>query len=143
MEEFVLRNHIPKDLGGNENWSYKYVEPVVNENEKMKDTKTRDQLLAEREKIVREYEKATLDWIDHPSGPEVATVKEVRHKLATNLKEDYWKLDAYVRARSLYDRIGMIQHGGRIEFYPTASVALSPAIANGTHKVETSAEDVD
>jgi hypothetical protein len=143
MEEFVPRSHILKDLGGDENWSYHYVEPAPNENETMKDTETRDKLLAERQNIVKEYEKATVEWIDHSTPSEALETKATRHKLADVLKEDYWKLDPYIRARSLYDRIGMIQPGGKICFYPTSQAATVVPTANGVQKVETSVDDID
>jgi hypothetical protein len=109
----------------------------------MKDTDTRDMLLAERENIVKEYEKATLDWIDHSAPLEATEIKANRHKIAAALKEDYWKLDPYIRARSLYDRTGMIQPGGKICFYPTTQLATTASTVNGVHKVEPSADDVD
>lgn len=143
MEEFIPRSQIPKDIGGGENWTYHYVEPAVNENELMMDTDTRDKLLAERENIVKEYEKATLDWIDHSDPVEATEIKANRHKIAAALKEDYWKLDPYIRARSLYDRTGMIQPGGKICFYPATQPATTASTANGVHEVETSADDVD
>jgi hypothetical protein len=143
MEEFVPRNHIPKDFGGDENWTYQYIEPVAGENELMNDTATRDKLLAEREKIVRAYEEATLDWIGHSNGAEASAIKEKRHNLAASLKDDYWKLDPYVRARSMHDRVGMIQPGGKIEFYPAVPTLSNPTTTNGQPKVETSADDVD
>ncbi len=145
MEEFVPKVHILKDLGGDEDWTYHYVEPAANENYKMKDAGTRERLLAERGNIVKEYEKATLEWIDQNTGAEAAGIKERRHKLAADLRDDYWKLDPYVRARSLYDRIGMIQPGGKLNFYPmtaTPPAAAPPPVANGI-KVETSPDDID
>lgn len=144
MEEFVPRCQIPKDLGGDENWSYHYVEPAANENETMKDSETTDKLMAERRDIVKEYEKATLEWIDHSSPSEALEIKATRHKLAAALKEDYWKLDPYIRARSLYDRIGMIQPGGKICFYPTTTQAATAVPnTNGVQRVETSVDDID
>jgi hypothetical protein len=38
--------------------------------------------------------------------------------LIEKLREQYWVLDPYIRARSLYDRLNIIQGGGKIEFYP-------------------------
>lgn len=108
----------------------------------MKDTDTRDKLLAERENIVKEYEKATLNWIDYSAPIEATEIKANRHKIAAALKEDYWKLDPYIRARSLYDRTGMIQPGGKICFYPVAQQSTTSTV-NGVHQVEPSADDVD
>lgn len=140
LEEHIPNSQILQALGGGENWSYEYVEPVANENEAMKDTATRDKMLVEREKIVNEYEKATVQWIQSPEAGNVAQIKNQREQTAKRLKEDYWKLDPYVRARSLYDRQGMIKPGGGIDFYP--KTAPAPA-ANGTKPVETSADDID
>jgi len=142
MEEFVPRSQILKDLGGEENWSYQYIEPVTDENSKMKDSGTKERLLAGRERIVKEYEAVTVDWIDNNTGSEISEIKEKRHKLALALREDYWRLDPYVRARSVYDRVGMLQPGGKLEFYPKSTPTV-PAATIGNQKVLTSAGDVD
>ncbi|RAL61984.1 hypothetical protein DID88_002473 [Monilinia fructigena] len=141
MAEFVPRSQILKELGGDEDWEYKFIEPDPSENDKMKDTVTRDKLLKGREEIVDRYEKATLEWIHEGVSPEI---KSKRTALAKELRDDYWKLDPYVRARSLYDREGVISPGGKLDFYPkvqsgrtTASSGPTPAV------VSTEADDVD
>jgi len=145
MAEFVPESHVIKELGGQEDWEYHYIEPVPGENDKMKDTETRDKLLLEREALVKDYEKSTLDWI-HGVG-DVSATKTKRHELAIALRDDYWRLDPYIRARSFYDRSGMIQEGGKINFYTETKVpAVAPAAGtNGTSApaTETSADDVD
>jgi hypothetical protein len=146
MEEFVPRSQIISELGGDEDWSYQYVEPVPGENDLMKDTATRDKYLVEREGLVKDYEKATIEWI-HGTGENVEKIKIRRNELANKLKADYWRLDPYLRARSLYDRVGLINPGGRLQFYPvkTETEKEKPlqALPNGTTKVETSADDID
>jgi hypothetical protein len=139
MEQFVPKANILKELGGEEDWSYKYLEPSPGENDRMKDTATRDKLLLEREDIVKQYESATKNWID---GTDVATAKETRLKLANNLRDGYWILDPYVRARSYYDRVELIGPGGKPQFYPSRTESPATA-ANGTPKLETSAADLD
>jgi len=139
MEVFVPKSHIIKELNGDEDWSYHYVEPQPGENDKMKDTATRDKLLLEREELVKGFEKATVEWIQGGIS-EVDGLKKRRNESANGLRDDYWRLDPYIRARSYYDRIGMINPGGKIDFYPTAAPA--PA-SNGIVKVETSVDDID
>lgn len=140
MEEYVPRSQIIKELGGDEDWTYKYVESVPGENDMMKDTATRDRLLKEREVFYGDYEKSTLDWI-HGNG-DISAVKVRRNELANTLREDYWRLDPYIRAKSFYDRTGMINSGGRIQFYPSKEVPAP--VTNGASKaVETSAADLD
>jgi hypothetical protein len=140
MEVFVPASNIINELAGSEDWSYKYIEPVPGENDKMKDTETRDKLLTQREGIVDEYEKLTVEWI-HGEG-DIDGVKKKRHEIAGKLSEDYWRLDPYIRARSYYDRVGLINEGGRLQFYKGRAVETVPA-ANGTKPVETSADDID
>jgi hypothetical protein len=142
MEEFVPASQIIKELSGPEDWTYNYIEPVPGENDLMKDLGTRDKLLVGRKEIVREYEDATLEWI-HDAGENEA-IKAKRNELANKLREDYWKLDPYIRARSYYDRVGMINPGGRIQFYPGKIIDPAPQVpTNGTKPVETPADDID
>ena len=145
LEEFIEPGHIIKELGGNENWEYKYTEPVEGENDKMKDTETRDRLLAERETMVKEFEATTMQWIRNPDGDDVKEIKAKREKLATQLRQDYWKLDPYVRARSLYDRDGSLYDNGKVDWYSdkTKETEKPAAAPTAAPAAETSADDVD
>lgn len=124
------------EMEGEENWEYNYVEPVAGESDAIKDTVTRDKIQAERNKIVEEYEKATIRWIKS-TGEEAVAANAARTKLANDLQTSYWQLDPYVRARSIYDRWGVINPGGKINFYPGETEAAkaaetAEAPANGT-----------
>jgi hypothetical protein len=154
MEDYVPKSQIIKELHGAEDWEYKYIEPVPGENDKMKDVETRDKLLVERKGIVDEYEKATMEWIKRGDTPALETK---RNELAIQLRDDYWRLDPYIRARSYYDRVGLINPGGKLQFYPgktitpervttkTETSAAEPALAinGGPAPHEHSANDVD
>lgn len=152
MEAYVPSSQIIKELAGGEDWTYKYVEPVEGENDLMKDTATRDGLLDARALVVKEYEKATVEWIHSAAG---ADVKTKRNELANQLREGYWVLDPYLRARSVYDRVGMIEKGGKLAFYPVKEekvkeekvkeekVEATADVANGIKVVPTSPDDVD
>jgi hypothetical protein len=151
MEEFIPLKHIPKDLEGDEDWTYQYVEPAEGENAKLADAATRDRLLAAREALYKEYEAATLEWIRSSGAEDKAAAEEIkarRNAIADRLREDYWNVDPYLRARSYYDRIGVLLPGGKLDWYPqakkvegangAAAAAAAPAPA-----VETAADDVD
>ncbi|KAH8595172.1 CRAL-TRIO domain-containing protein [Bisporella sp. PMI_857] len=138
MEEFVASSHIIKELEGDENWEYAYNEPIPGENDKMKDTATRDKLLEHRKTIVDEFEAATLEWI-HDAENEALKTK--RNEIANRLREDYWNLDPYLRARSHYDRTGLINPGGKLQFYPEKPAEPTPEAAAAP--VTTSADDLD
>src|SRR5690349_3323634 len=70
LEKFVPRNQIPKELGGTEDWSYSYPEPVPGENAAMDDVPARQAVEAERAHIVARYEAAVQDWIRTGTKPD-------------------------------------------------------------------------
>jgi len=73
----------------------------------MKDTATRDKILEERAVMVEKFENATKAWI---SGDDEKAAE--RNAIAEELNANYWKLDPYIRARTLYDRTGAIGEKG-------------------------------
>lgn len=136
LEGYVSPSRVLKELDGEEDYTYQYVEPTPGENAQMNDAEARDGKLAAREQLYRDYEEATLTWIQNP---EDGAVKVQRDSLAAKLRADYWVLDPYVRARSLYDRTRVLQ-GEKVDSYPTAAKSEAPA-AEGNNG--TSADDVD
>ncbi|THX23152.1 CRAL/TRIO domain-containing protein [Aureobasidium pullulans] len=113
LSAFIPKSQISKELGGDENYEYHYVEPREGENDKMKDTATRDRIEAERKELVHKYQTETVHWAKGENKG------ENRAALRQDLLQNYWQLDPYVRARTLYDRIGVIGHAGKMDFYPT------------------------
>jgi hypothetical protein len=147
LSEFLTPNRIPKELDGEDPWEYHYVEPVVGENPKLQDTVTRDRLLEERESLYDAYEQQTLGWLREKNAEKRTAIKAGRTEVATKLREGYWTLDPYVRARSLYDRVGILSEGGKLDYYSWNKTALSNGIPAATASapavVDTAAEDVD
>ncbi|KAE8377050.1 CRAL-TRIO domain-containing protein [Aspergillus bertholletiae] len=121
LGEFIDRSQIVKELGGDEDWAYEYVEPQEDENAQLLDTTTRDSLLAQHQQIGEELFETTSMWVSAKNKGnlgDVAQQKDHRADIALRLRESYWKLDPYVRSRTLLDRIGVIQAHGHIDFYP-------------------------
>ncbi|KAK5107223.1 hypothetical protein LTR62_001631 [Meristemomyces frigidus] len=112
LSEWIPKAQIPRELGGNEDWTYAYVEPRDGENQLMDDTAARDKILAERTELVNSYEAEVSSWISGGGNG------EGRGRIAQRLAENYWQADPYLRAKSLYDRAGIIRAGGRLDFYP-------------------------
>jgi len=111
LETYIPRERIFKELGGPEDWEYKYIEPEQNENKRMDDTTTREALEDERRDIVRELLTTTSSWITATAtkdNEQLKTSKARRDELAEQLSANYWKLDPYVRARNCLDRAGII-----------------------------------
>ncbi|KAL9099145.1 MAG: hypothetical protein Q9163_005312 [Psora crenata] len=114
LSDHIPLDHITAELGGKDAWQYSYREPVPGENDMLKDTATRDKLLEGRAAVVREYEATTRQWLQ---GTTETHVLEKRKELTEKLRKGYWELDPYVRARTYYDRTGLINPGGRIQLY--------------------------
>ncbi|KAI1371919.1 phosphatidylinositol transfer protein CSR1 [Hypoxylon crocopeplum] len=144
LDEFIPIEKIPTDLEGTSGYSYKYMEPVPGENAKMKDIETREKLLQERETLVEEYEGKTIEWANEADATKRVALHLERDTVAKKLREQYWRLDPYLRSRSYYDRIGVIKGDGKLDYYPSK---IAPATTNGTAAAlaagETSTDDVD
>ncbi|KAJ5300626.1 uncharacterized protein N7443_005628 [Penicillium atrosanguineum] len=122
LEKMVPRSQIIKELGGEENWEYEYVEPSPKENDRLKDSTTREGILVERKKLGDDLFTLTTEWIStFKSDPSPTSRDDVIRKL----RENYWQLDPYVRVRSVLDRTGVINESGRIDFYP---MKVSPEV---------------
>lgn len=132
LEAYIAKENIVKELGGGEDWEYRYVEPREGENDEMKNEERRRELERKRMEIVEKYEMRTFEWI---RGENVE-----RQGLAEEMRLNYWQLDPLVRARSLYDRLGMVGKTGTFDFYPKTQQTQPVQAVNGT---STSADDVD
>ncbi|KAF2870990.1 hypothetical protein BDV95DRAFT_544730 [Massariosphaeria phaeospora] len=142
LEQYVPRTQIPTELGGAENWEYAYVEPTPGEDAKLAETGPRDALQASRSELVKKYESTILQWIhEGEAGKGLEERRKERDSVAEELRQNYWKLDPYVRARSFYDRIGMLADGGKLDFYPAAAAAKKEVPSSKAP--ETSPDDLD
>jgi len=141
MQEFIAREHIMSDLGGDDKYEYKYIEPQPDENSRMADTATRDSLLEERATVVKHFEAETQKWVEDSSGAERA--KSARSEIAEKLRRGYWELDPYLRAKSLYDRTGMIRPGGNIDLYPKPAPGQTTLEGGGPKAASHDPSDLD
>lgn len=193
------------EYGGLDDYTYAYIEPCVEENDAMQDVARIQQLTAEREAIIEEFEKATVEWccgmpaatattaataaapistttnitdatipstcngrsngtitpteeegaegrevvngVAQLNGTKPASVAQApaqrpqtpqshkadeekegevterkryaaRMAIADRLAANYWLLDPHVRARNIYDRLGILSPTGEIDFAP-------------------------
>ena len=102
LEKHMNKDEMMTELGGDEQWSWQYIEPVEGENKLMQDTEAKKKLQKDREEVYTQFEDRTKEWV---KGEDVAAK---RLDLARQLKINYCQLDPYIRARSIYDRLGMI-----------------------------------
>ena len=84
----------------------------------MSDDAQKRRILDERAALVKDYEIATQHWIHQPNSRPAQ--EEKRAELTERLRTNYWRLDPYLRARTLYDRTGIIGESGKISFYESS-----------------------
>lgn len=119
LEEFIERDSIIKELGGPKQWEYQYDEPHPDENKAMKDAEARKRLEDEREELAKKYEDVVRQWIgdavwaEGGGGKASEELRKRRDEIALQLRDNYWQLDPYVRARSVYDRTGVLPALGK------------------------------
>ena len=119
LDKFISRTQIPRELKGDEDWQYEYVEPKKDENAIMEDTTIRDSLMYDRMMIGIRMLTATAAWISATTFAEgkedpavVDELKSRRNAVIEEFRVNYWNLDPYVRARALIDRTGVLKEGG-------------------------------
>ena len=132
VEEFIERGRIIKELGGNEDWVFQYVEPVAGEDAALADVARLAALQTERDAIVKELESVTREWISAVGSKESDEKRQRRLELAGKLEQGYWKMDKHVRGRTVYDRTGVLGQEGALKFYPEKKA-----------QPQTSADDID
>lgn len=133
LDKYVPRDQIPRELKGDDTFEYKYIEPAKGENDIMKDTETRDSIMFERFIIGLRMVAATAAWISATTfadGKEdkekVAELKTRRNGIIEEFRQNYWKLDPYVRARAQIDRAGVLK--------PDGTVVRKVSMSNGSAK---------
>ncbi|KAL2831358.1 CRAL-TRIO domain-containing protein [Aspergillus pseudoustus] len=114
LDKFIPREKIPKELGGDQEFTYKYIEPESDENAAMADKAAGDAAMVERMMTGLSFVAATAAWISASKTSEEEQRKhlaERRDEVIERFRDSYWKLDPYVRARALIDRRGAIKDG--------------------------------
>ena len=103
--------------GGDDTWDYKYVEPVPGENDKLQSSEKKAKVQDERFELEREFEKETIEWLKlDPESQEGQDQTKRRTEVAKELNSNYWKLDPYIRAKTYYHRVGVVDDDGNVDY---------------------------
>ncbi|CRG83610.1 CRAL-TRIO domain-containing protein C3H8,02 [Talaromyces islandicus] len=115
LSQFIAPENILKDLGGTDDWTYKYIEPDPKENDLHNDTDTKNAIMAERMSTALDFILQTSAWIGDTNvttePADEATIREIKDRRSDSiarLRKCYWKIDPYIRARCQMDREGAI-----------------------------------
>lgn len=121
LTAFIPRDQLLTELGGDLDYDHDkaYQEPDLDADFPLPDDATGRAAKAEHAAKRAAYQDLTLQWVEAKTkakGTETenaaaAALMDRRHELAIEMVDCYWKMDRYVRARSWYDKMGMIANG--------------------------------
>ncbi|KAI8623358.1 CRAL/TRIO domain-containing protein [Xylariaceae sp. FL1651] len=106
---FISEESLQTSYGGKDSWEYTYVEPVPGENARLEKSEKRREIQKERNELICDFERVTAAWASlEPESPAGNEKGSRRSELADQLSVSYWKLDPYIRAKTYYHRVGML-----------------------------------
>ncbi|KAM7211619.1 CRAL-TRIO domain containing protein [Rhypophila decipiens] len=132
LTEHIDPKNLEKSLGGTDAWVYRYHPPADGENHRMgngePNRQARERLKAEREDLMRCFERATIGWAvkelenqGHTNGRAAGPISDgiteddkERLQLAKKLQHNFWALDPYVRARNPCHRSSLLGPNGEV-----------------------------
>ncbi|KAI0429945.1 CRAL-TRIO domain-containing protein [Xylaria sp. FL1042] len=133
LEKYIPKENIVPMCDGTDDWRYDYQEPAEDEDANIEHgDEEREKIMVERREIAERFLAATQEWIKHVDADEheeAAIQAQLRSNAVEALWTNYWKLDPYVRSRTMLDRTGVIGLGGSIEMYPERKAAADAAAA--------------
>ncbi|KAJ1726366.1 phosphatidylinositol transfer protein csr1, partial [Coemansia biformis] len=107
LAPFIDPEQLPVEIGGCKEFSYGYRLPLAAENSHMADVAARDAVEARYVKAVDTFVLATRRWLDDEGEPELAAHGRAAARDA--LREAAFAMDPYIRAHTLYHRLGFIK----------------------------------
>ncbi|RHZ85251.1 hypothetical protein Glove_68g25 [Diversispora epigaea] len=110
---FIPENHLSEELGGTDKWKYEYVPYQENENYRLADEATRKVKMEVRKSLELEFDELNKQWIKDPHNVQM---KDKRNQLKVQLRKAQLELDPYLRARTYYHRIGVLQGDGSCDW---------------------------
>jgi hypothetical protein len=109
LNEHIPLEFISRELGGNNPSEYKFIEPDPNENDFMNNSAKRCELIAIRQKLRENFISSTIDWINSATKSDNDASRKKKKEVSDDLYANFWDVDPYVRARTIFDRNGFIE----------------------------------
>lgn len=109
LEKWISKDQLMTELGGNDKYEWKYLEPTPTENGLKEDDPAKlQQIKEEREQIFEEFIKKTVEWIESRTPEESKALHMERLSISKKFSENYKIYDGLIRNRSVYDRLGYV-----------------------------------
>lgn len=104
LEKFVDKKHVPSDLGGDDDYKFKYITPTKENSSVLPADDKFKQLTAEREALLLAFMEATIAWINAKTKEDSTKMLNMKIQLGGQLAKNFISLDPYVRQRGAFDR---------------------------------------
>lgn len=108
VAKYIPMEWVEKNLGGTNENSYEFIEPVPGENDLMNDTAAIAQYKAEHDKLVKEFLDSTVAWVNSDAKTLNGQEQASKNNIAKELRKNFLASDPYVRSRGIFDRNGCI-----------------------------------
>lgn len=109
LEKYIDKSQLLKDLGGDNDVEYEYLEPTKEANSlAVSDPEIIKKYVDERSELQKQFISKTIEWIEAADLASSKTLLQERIQLSKKLTENYKTYDGCVRNRGLYDRFGDI-----------------------------------
>lgn len=83
----------------------------------MKEEEKRKQIQDERDDLAKQFDQTTIEWMAlDPKSEEAKEKASKRLDLAKKLRENYWRIDPHIRAKTYYHRAGVVGPAGEVNF---------------------------
>ncbi|KAJ2774866.1 phosphatidylinositol transfer protein csr1 [Coemansia nantahalensis] len=111
---FIAADELLATRGGKNEYKYEYVGPAADENKLMFDKEGRAAATAALRELQDQFVQASKDWTaakDDGDRDAFAAASARRVELSNQITRAAHELDKYTRARHIYNRTGVLQHG--------------------------------
>ncbi|CDK25721.1 unnamed protein product [Kuraishia capsulata CBS 1993] len=110
LEKVIDIKHIPKELGGDDDFEWKYLEPTPSLNGlQSSDNDALERITQERKNLTKLFLDATVEWVASPDKESSAKALKKKIELGKKISDNYRELDGHIRNRNIYDRIGTLK----------------------------------
>lgn len=83
----------------------------------MQQEEKRKEIQEERDGLSKQFDQTTIEWMElDPQSEEAKLKASMRLDLAKRLRENYWRIDPHIRARTYYHRAGVVGPDGEVNF---------------------------
>jgi len=105
LKDFIPQEYLIEELGGTDKWKYSYISPTEEENYRMKDEMKKKELMEIRTNLECDFESIVKKWIEDPNNEQI--INE-RNQLKVKLRRVQLELDPYIRSKTYYHRVGVL-----------------------------------